>query len=396
MFFTLEAAQHAEMWPAGADLLFFENIKIKIYFHRMEGILRKIKQELATVAFEVHPNVIYRITHSNPEKKAELKGLLTQGDLEVPHTVVEIDFVKRVKKLSRRQKIALKNQRTLQQNVAAEACRADPEGAVGNVTQSPETVDNSPEITIYNSSIFIYGQYIKYSRNMTQSPLIIKGQLKTVRCVSDFVSEFQSFFCSGPVKFMACGREDIDVRCIGGRPFVLEIPRPRKHLHKTDMDISLDADVDIINTSIVSKSCKGAINTDESNKSYEIAMFSPAKIHFHDVYELKQKTPLRVLHRRANITRHKTITVLSVSERVKEDGFYYGVDIKASSGTYIKEWVNGDFDRTLPNLNADLLALDVVSIEKSLDQSLIISEFRLNKRFVNRGTEKTTPAEDIA
>ncbi|KAI4292712.1 tRNA pseudouridine synthase 10 [Pancytospora philotis] len=338
----------------------------------MEQIVSHIQRTVAQSTGERYDNIVYQIKHPDAEAKAELKGMLVSGSTDAPHTVVEIDFVKAPVKLSRKQKTSIRNARILQKGVPSEVqcAAAEPEG------------EAMPRITMHNSSIFVYGEYKKLSRSMSQTPLIIGGKVKTDRSVSDFTYEFQRFYGSDPVKFMACGREDIDVRCTGGRPFILEIPCPRRNLTAAAMDLALDKEVDVVNTSIVAKRCKELINQDESHKFYDVAIFSAAPLAFAQSYSLKQKTPLRVLHRRANMERLKEIEVLSTEERRTDEGHYYAVRIRASSGAYIKEWVNGDFGRTVPNLSADLLALDVAGVDKKIDSSTVIRPLTLNKTFI--------------
>ncbi|KAI5168443.1 tRNA pseudouridine synthase 10 [Pancytospora epiphaga] len=333
----------------------------------MDLVVEKITQALLKCSVETHKNVVYQIQHNSPENKAELKTLLKQGDIEKPHTVVSVDFVCRPVKLSRKQR-AMRKQIEL-----------DPTNDIEFTLDSDIIrTESPPTITIYNSPIYIYGRYIKRSRNMTQSPLVINGELKTPHSVSDFSMEFQRFFASDPVKFMACGREDIDVRCTGGRPFILEIPRPRRNLYNNAMDITLHNDVDIVDCCIVNKATKNYINSDASSKTYSAVIFSQNRISFESTYHLYQKTPLRVLHRRANITRERDVRVLETSEHLRHDGYYYHVSIRTSSGTYVKEWASGDFGRTIPNLNADLLALDVTGIDKEIDREFIIDDVKLN------------------
>lgn len=354
---------------------------VKIYLPEMKKIVGQIEEALRTAAIEIHENIIYQIKHSDPEKKAELKALLAQGISEKSHTVVEVDFVKKAKRASRRERRG-KKYRSAADGIAEDHLKIAEESPSKNDRAGSDTDD--PIITIYNSPIYIYGQYIKLSRNMTQTPLTICGELKTPRSVSDFTREFERFYDSGPAKFMASGREDVDVRCTGGRPFVLEVPSPKKNLHATAMRISLHSDIDIRDCCIVSRAYKERINTDESSKLYFLVIYSEERIVFERQYDLVQKTPLRVLHRRANLARSKSIELLDSVEHREKDGFYYEVNIKASSGAYIKEWVSGDFGRTVPNLGADLLSLDVVGIDKPFHGDLVVSEMILSKTFIDQ------------
>ena len=94
--------------------------------------------------------------------------------------------------------------------------------------------------------------------------------------------------------------------------------------------------------------------------------------------ELAQKTPVRVLHRRANAERTRNIYWMKfngfVEEKASEvsdknDRILFKLELCTQAGTYVKEFVHGDFGRTTPNLSTivgcddvDILALDVKNI----------------------------------
>jgi len=94
---------------------------------------------------------------------------------------------------------------------------------------------------------------------------------------------------------------------------------------------------------------------------------------------LQQKTPIRVLHRRPLATRERTIHNLSAQLINAEDRHHFLLFLKTQAGTYIKEFVHGDFGRTMPSLGnllqteCDILQLDVLAVEldwpASLDES---------------------------
>ena len=80
---------------------------------------------------------------------------------------------------------------------------------------------------------------------------------------------------------------------------------------------------------------------------------------------IKQQTPLRVLHRRADLTREKYIywvKVKKVSPNRAE------MQIRCQGGLYVKELVSGDEGRTVPSVSqllgnrAKPLKLDVLNI----------------------------------
>ena len=94
---------------------------------------------------------------------------------------------------------------------------------------------------------------------------------------------------------------------------------------------------------------------------------------------LQQKTPIRVLHRRPLATRERTIYNLSAQLINADDRHHFLLFLKTQAGTYIKEFVHGDFGRTVPSLGnllnteCDILQLDVLSVElnwpPSIDES---------------------------
>jgi len=93
-----------------------------------------------------------------------------------------------------------------------------------------------------------------------------------------------------------------------------------------------------------------------------------------------QKTPVRVLHRRPLTPRTRFIyemrarwakphelDALMQTATESKDAFFV-LDIKSQAGTYVKEFVHGDFGRTKPSLcdllktDVDIVALDVTGI----------------------------------
>ena len=70
---------------------------------------------------------------------------------------------------------------------------------------------------------------------------------------------------------------------------------------------------------------------------------------------IKQLTPVRVLHRRSLLLREKMVY------RMKTrfiNPHHFLLEIEASGGTYIKEFVHGDLGRTQPNISGILVGLE--------------------------------------
>lgn len=70
--------------------------------------------------------------------------------------------------------------------------------------------------------------------------------------------------------------------------------------------------------------------------------------------EIKQKTPVRVLHRRSLLTRDKMIYNMKTTY---VNPHHFILELEASGGTYIKEFVHGDLGRTRPNVGEILVWL---------------------------------------
>lgn len=88
------------------------------------------------------------------------------------------------------------------------------------------------KITVNGPTIFVAGRYRKLTRELSQTPWILKGKRMMEESVSEIIIENMASYFGVPLEkiiFSASGREDVDVRCLGkGRPFVLEIPDARK------------------------------------------------------------------------------------------------------------------------------------------------------------------------
>ena len=80
---------------------------------------------------------------------------------------------------------------------------------------------------------------------------------------------------------------------------------------------------------------------------------------------IKQQTPLRVLHRRADLIREKYIYQVKVKKVSLKRAL---LEIRCQGGLYVKELVSGDEGRTVPNVSdllknrAKTLKLDVLNV----------------------------------
>ena len=174
------------------------------------------------------------------------------------------------------------------------------------------------------------------------------------------------------------GREDVDARMLGrGRPFILEVKEPRRRHIDLAVAVSRINASGIVEVDALGPATAGDVvplKEDRAAKTYRILMRTSPPV---DDAKLKsvlpallgepiaQRTPERVVHRRADTIRHRRI--LSADVRGVE-GDRAELQVTAEAGTYVKEWVHGDGGRTRPSLaerlgsGCEVLELDVLDV----------------------------------
>lgn len=192
-------------------------------------------------------------------------------------------------------------------------------------------------------------------------------------------------------KFHGAGREDIDVRMLGGgRPFVLELVEPRT----TTLDLAeLEAEVNRRNEGRLEVqglhwSDRGRVRVVKESKHakeyealVEVEGDHPPELDFLGRrVTIAQKTPGRVAHRRADMVRERWVEYRSVTPVEGEPG-RYAVRVLTEHGTYVKEAVSGEGGSTQPSLG-DLMgglecrcvALDVLEIYDESGETTLAQE----------------------
>ncbi|XP_061317609.1 tRNA pseudouridine synthase Pus10 isoform X3 [Pezoporus flaviventris] len=250
---------------------------------------------------------------------------------------------------------------------------------------SPKNLCVALEIQCNNGAVFVAGRYNKYSRNLPQTPWIIDGERKLESSVEELISEhLMAEFKADSFNFSSSGREDVDVRTLGnGRPFAIELVNPRRihftaeEMKRLQQTINTSSDkIQVRDLQLVTREAIGRMKEgeEEKTKTYSALIWTEKAIQkediafLDDIKELKldQKTPLRVLHRRPLAVRCRIIHTMR-SEYIDEH--HFRLHLKTQAGTYIKEFVHGDFGRTKPNIGsllnrtADILELDVESVD---------------------------------
>jgi len=240
---------------------------------------------------------------------------------------------------------------------------------------------DSCDIDLILRSLFIYGKYTKLIRGIPQThwdckkcmgkgcPACNYSGKQYNTSIEELVnSEFIKESFAEDSKFHGAGREDIDVKMLGeGRPFVLELRNPvkrsldlnkiKKKVNKLNKKKVKISKLKFSNKSQVKKMKFEAENT---KKTYRALVFSETKILKGDFEKIekklksvlenkkiKQQTPLRVAHRRADKVREKFIYEID-GKFLKPNLFEF--NIETQGGTYIKELINGDNGRTNPSI----------------------------------------------
>jgi len=231
---------------------------------------------------------------------------------------------------------------------------------------------NTDDVELDVRSIYVYGKYQKLVRGIPQT----KWKKKIFRTSIQEIIEkpFLKQTKSIKTSFHGSGREDVNVRCLGWRPFVLEIVDPKKRkiqLNESMKEANKSKKVKVKCLKIVGKELVKKIKFADYDKTYRaIVEFENPVEGLKKVTELKnavitQKTPIRVLRRRVDKTRKrkvKNIKYKLLSNKKVE------FKIRTQSGLYVKELISGDEDRTEPSISSLLdnkvkkIELDVIKI----------------------------------
>jgi len=253
------------------------------------------------------------------------------------------------------------------------------------------------QINIKTNPLFILGRYRKLERGIPQSKWFCRkcrgkgcehcnftGKMYQ-ESVEEFVSEPFRIAAEGKAsKFHGSGREDIDARMLGkGRPFILEISEPKKR--KLDLKKLME---------IVNEEAKGKVEIDiegltnrakvrelktrssRNAKGYRmiISLDPPINLEETEILAItdefsglliQQRTPLRVIHRRADKIRSRKVLTFQIEKLEPHQLTAYVI---CEGGLYVKELISGDGGRTQPNLserlntNAVVTQLDVIEV----------------------------------
>jgi tRNA pseudouridine synthase 10 len=215
--------------------------------------------------------------------------------------------------------------------------------------------------------LFVRGKYRKLVRGLPQSKWD-----KYEETLEDVIAQPLMKATGGSGHSIhASGREDIDARCLGWRPFVLEIKNPTKRtvdLSKMQAAVKKTKKAEIGFLSMATRKDVSEVSTARYDKTYLALVEFEKPVNDKDLQKLsglvgviEQRTPTRVAHRRADLVRKRS--VLEVSWK-KVNNKKIELQIKGEAGLYIKELVSGDGGKSKPSVSGILLNPAVV---KELD-----------------------------
>jgi len=249
-------------------------------------------------------------------------------------------------------------------------------------------------ITLNVNPMYIAGRYRKMARGTPQSKWIcVRCRGKGCpRCnwTGKMYPESVEEIIANPTlektlgekaSFHAAGREDIDARMLGrGRPFVIEVKRPkRRFIDLQDLTQTINKQamdkVKVLNLRLATKDTVRKLKKKEAAEKLYRAVIEFDRSISDEALEIlektltnavvRQQTPIRVLHRRANRVREKHIYEAKIKRLTPNR---VEMRVRCQGGLYIKELITGDEGRTDPNVarivsaKADPLELDVLNI----------------------------------
>ena len=261
------------------------------------------------------------------------------------------------------------------------------------------------EVKVQPNSLFIYGRYRKLIRGIPQTRWICRecGGSGCDLCegtgkrYKESIEELLTWivldeFSGSDCLLHGAGREDIDALMLGeGRPFVLEIKEPifrKVDLTRLQKKINEEnsGKIEVFGLIYAEKSMVETVKNTKSDKVYRIKILLDDKVDIEKLKEaldnlkgiINQKTPKRVIHRRADMIRIRKVHVAKLISLEEKEAV---IEIDCEGGLYIKELMTGDEKRTNPNLsellgtNLKVNELDVINVK--LEEELIKKHWRI-------------------
>ncbi len=250
------------------------------------------------------------------------------------------------------------------------------------------------EIELNVKPVFIYGRYLKYKRGIPQTRWYCRecrgrgcarcnftGKMYAESVEELIKTSIIDEFGADDMILHGSGREDIDARMLGsGRPFVVELKEPsRRHVDLQALEDKINADnngkLAVTALRYVDRDMVARIKNAKARKTYRVVVELRRAVKEEALMDavtklngamIEQRTPLRVVHRRADLVRRRRIYELNL---VGYSGSTCELEVKCDGGLYVKELISGDGGRTSPSLSgllgveAEVKELDVIDVE---------------------------------
>jgi tRNA pseudouridine synthase 10 len=245
----------------------------------------------------------------------------------------------------------------------------------GDVTLIFDLKKNKSEIKI--NPVYLLCKYNKYSREISQTRWD-----KYSDSVEGFILEAckELYNCTN-IFLHGAGREDVNVHMLGeGRLCTIEIVEPQKR--KIDFE-TLERKIEEISEKQIKLNVIKEVGKEfiwigkegKFEKEYRAVVEFEKNISneiikkIEEIKHIKQRTPTRVEHRRADLIRERDIYKI---KKVSKEKNLVTFDIMTQAGAYIKELISGDEGRTQPNFsliagcNAKCIQLDVSKVHEKV------------------------------
>jgi len=255
--------------------------------------------------------------------------------------------------------------------------------------------------------LFIYGRYRKYRRGIPQTRWFCRechgkgcercnftGKMYAESVEELIKSSIIDVYGAKDVILHGCGREDIDARMLGsGRPFVVELREPKRRqrvdLRALEEKVNEEnrAKLEVTNLKYVNRETIAQIKNASARKTYRMLVElkgTVAKSKLREAVKeldgavIEQRTPSRVVHRRADLIRSRRIYEMKL---LNYSGSTCELEVKCDGGLYVKELISGDKGRTRPNLSdllgtgieAEVKELDVIDVELDTNHEITVA-----------------------
>jgi len=279
--------------------------------------------------------------------------------------------------------------------------RADPRDPDAELIFDFRPSLDDPKLELNVKPVYVRGRYLKLRRGLPQTKWPCpkckgagcsecdytgKVYLESVEELIGMV--LKDAFLAEYHKFHAAGREDIDVRMLGnGRPFVIELLYPKRRTadlrrleERIEKEVGNKVRVRDLELGEAEDVRRVKDLSERSLKRYRAWVVFEREVSEDRVRkalnelterEIHQRTPRRVLHRRADKVRVKRV---HEARLIRHEGDEAVVEFLCDPGLYVKELISGDEGRTRPSLaelvgvRAECERLDVIEFLEEGDR----------------------------